>query len=236
VSRGVLKVSEAVETVSRALMLCPEITVVGIAGPGDALASPNAINAFREIHRAYPEMILCLSTNGLNLTGKTDLLKEVGVRTLTVTVNAVDPEITAKIVSFIVFDGKTYRGEEGGRILIENQLRGIREASEVGIAVKVNTVFIPTVNDRHIVDIANAAKKAGASFHNIIPLIPQGEFKNLPEPTCLEIHQAREQAEEHLRQFRHCQHCRADACGIIGKEDLSEKLYGGRELETFSHG
>jgi nitrogen fixation protein NifB len=226
VSAGVLKPEEAVETVARALELCPQISVVGIAGPGDALASEHAVQAFRAVHAAYPNLIKCLATNGLALPGKARELWDVGVRTITVTVNAVDPDILRRVVSRV----------NGGGDLIAAQLQGIRECADAGMTVKVNTVLIPGVNDGHIAEIAGAAKDAGAARHNIIPLIPQNEFADAAPPTCEQIEKARREAGQYLEQFRHCEHCRADACGIPGVSDLSKELYTNRELETFSHG
>jgi nitrogen fixation protein NifB len=226
VAAGLLNPEEAVETVARALELCPQITVVGIAGPGDTLATPHALDAFRKVHAAYPNLIKCLSTNGLALPGKAQELWDAGVRTITVTVNAVDSDILAKVVSWV----------DGGADLIAAQLHGIRECSAIGIVVKVNTVLIPGVNDAHIAQIAIAVAEAGASRHNIIPLIPQNEFADAAPPTCEQIEAARREAGAYLEQFRHCKHCRADACGIPGVSDLSKELYQNRALETFSHG
>ncbi|MDR1800436.1 MAG: radical SAM protein [Lachnospiraceae bacterium] len=226
VAAGILKPEEAVETVKRALELCPQISVVGIAGPGDTLADDNAIRAFEEVHKAYPELIKCLSTNGLNLPGKADRLYEVGVRTITVTVNAIDPETLKGVVSWV----------KDGRDLIKAQLQGIRECAEKGMVVKVNTVLIPGVNDNSIAKIARVVKEAGATRHNIIPLIPQNEFAGVAPPTCEQIEKARMEAGKYIEEFRHCKHCRADACGIPGISDVSKELYKGRELETFSHG
>lgn len=226
VSGGVLRPEEAVETVERALELCPQISVVGIAGPGDALATPHALKAFQSVHAAYPKLVKCLSTNGLELPGKAQTLWDAGIRTITVTVNAVDREILAKVVSWV----------KGGKDLIAAQLQGIRECADAGMIVKVNTVLIPGVNDGHIANIAKAVKEAGAMRHNIIPLIPQNEFAHLPAPTCEQIEQARYEAGKYLDQFRHCRHCRADACGVPGVSDVSRELYQGRTLETFSHG
>jgi len=70
---------------------------------------------------------------------------------------------------------------------------------------------------------------------NILPLIPQNGFIDTPAPDCTQVNMARAQAEKHLVVFRHCQHCRADACGIPGKKDFSSQLYG-HAMETFSHG
>lgn len=226
VAAGVLNPEEAADTVKKALELCPEISVVGIAGPGDTLATGHAIEAFRNVHEKFPGLIKCLSTNGLELPGKAQILWDVGIRTITVTVNAVNPQVLEKVVSWV----------KDGRDLISAQLQGIRECSAAGMVVKVNTVLIPGVNDEHIPAIARAVKEAGATRHNIIPLIPQNEFQDTPPPSCEQIEKARQEAGAYLEQFRHCKHCRADACGIPGVSDLSKELYQNRELETFSHG
>lgn len=103
--------------------------------------------------------------------------------------------------------------------------------------VKVNSVLIPGVNDQHIGEIAKTVRAHGASLYNIIPLIPQHEFKGTPAPSCAALNLARDEAAQYIDIFRHCQHCRADACGIPGKKDLSAKLYGTIPVaETFSHG
>lgn len=236
VASQVLQPKEAVEKVRQALELCPEITVAGIAGPGDTLATDSALETFRLVHEAYPKLTLCLSTNGLMLPDYAQKLFDVGVRTVTVTVNAVDPEIQANIISYIVYQGVRYVGKEAASILIRRQLEGIRLMSGLGTIVKINTVLIPGVNDGHIETVAKTVRDAGADIYNIIPLIPQNEFADIPAPTCLQIEKARAAAEQYIPIFRHCQHCRADACGIPGKGDLSSKLYGTACAETFSHG
>ncbi|MEI6101610.1 MAG: radical SAM protein, partial [Eubacteriales bacterium] len=216
VTAKLLNPQEAAALVNRALELCPEITVAGIAGPGDTLATPYAIQTFRLIHQEHPELINCLSTNGLLLEKYADDLAEVGVKTLTVTVNAVDPEILQKINKFVLLDGKKYEGRRAAEILIEAQEKGIRKMSGYDCIIKINIVLIPGVNNGHIGDIAKAVHEWGASLINIIPLIPQNEFAETSAPTCDQLFDAREAAEKHLPVFRHCQHCRADACGVPG--------------------
>lgn len=237
VANGILSPKDSVATVEKALKLCPEITVVGIAGPGDTLATKYAIETFGYVHKAYPNLIKCLSTNGLLLERYAEELVNVGVSTITVTVNAVDPVIQSQIISHIILDGKIYYGEEAASILIAAQLRGIEKISRLGVIVKVNTVLIPGINDKHISKVVETVKKAGATLYNIIPLIPQYELSHIPAPTCEQLDKARVEAEKIINVFRHCKHCRADACGIPGQKDLSSLLYGSRsDLETFSHG
>jgi nitrogen fixation protein NifB len=237
VSQKILTPDEAVDTVKKALELCPEITVVGIAGPGDTLASSTSIETFKKVHERYPELILCLSTNGLRLEEYVERMIAAGVQTISVTVNAVDPKILAQIVGYVSWKGKSYSGEEGAKILIEAQLRGIRKAAASGLLVKCNAVLIPGINEDHIKDIAEAMSEAGAVSLNIIPLIPQGKLEYIPAPSCAALNRARLTAEEYLPVFRHCKHCRADACGIPGKNiELSALLYNQQVENTFSHG
>ena len=237
VTSTVLEPEEAAHFIDLALEKCPEITVVGIAGPGDTLATDRALKTFRLIKDKYPKLIKCMSTNGLLLDEKADEVIEL-IDTLTVTVNAVDPEIEAKINNRIAYHGKIYTGTEAAEILIKNQLSGIRKVSKAGTLVKVNTVLVPGINDKHIEDVAATVKTAGASIYNIIPLIPQNEMKDLSAPTCEELYKARSDAEIYINVFRHCQHCRADACGVPGVYDIGASLYKGRlnVKETFSHG
>jgi nitrogen fixation protein NifB len=44
------------------------LSVIGIAGPGDPFANPEeTIETMRLVKQEFPEKIFCLSTNGLNL-------------------------------------------------------------------------------------------------------------------------------------------------------------------------
>lgn len=238
VTNGIITPNEAVETVRRAVELCPDITVVGVAGPGDTLATPYALETFRLVKKEFPDMLACMSTNGLLLREKADEIIATGVDTVTVTVNAVDPDIQAKICSEIIWNGERISGRPAAEILIDNQLYGIKALSDAGITVKVNTVLIPEINASHISDVAKTAAERGARIYNIIPLIPQHELNWCSVPTCEQISEARANAERYINVFRHCQRCRADAAGIPGGLDVSAQLYlrPVRLENTFSHG
>lgn len=238
VTSKVLKPEESEEILKKALEICPDIKVAGIAGPGDTLASDNALKTFRIVKEKFPNLIKCMSTNGLLLNERADEVIEVGIDSLTVTVNAVDPEIEEKLNAYIIYHGKKIEGVEGAKILIENQLAGIRKIAAAGITVKVNTVLVPEINGDHIETIAKTVKEAGASIYNIIPLIPQHELKDVKAPTCPQIDAARTKASKYIDVFRHCQHCRADAVGVPGKSEFGDQIYQRRlkVKETFSHG
>lgn len=237
-SRGILPLEMVADCIQKALRLCPEISTVGIAGPGDTLASAHALEAFQIVDQAFPDLIKCMSTNGLLLPEKIEEIAQVRVNAVTVTVNAVDEKIQAQINKKIRYHDEWIFGEAAAGILIKNQLEGIRSLSEQNILVKVNTVLIPGVNETHIGEIAKTVSAAGAKIYNIIPLIPQADMKDLPAPDCKMLHGARKAAEGSLKIFSHCRHCRADAVGRLGKEDIGSRIYGDLVLakENFSHG
>jgi nitrogen fixation protein NifB len=234
----VITPDEASTFMDRALQLCPSIRVAGIAGPGDTLATDNALITFAKLGEKYPDLLKCMSTNGLLLYEKADEVIKAGIDTLTVTVNSVDPATEAKLNDYIIWHGERIEGEEGARILIENQLKGIKKVADAGITVKVNTVLVPGINDDQISDIARTVSGLGAVMYNIIPIIPQAGLKDVPKPTLEQIVKARKDASEYIQVFMHCQHCRADAVGVPGISEYSAQVYQGRigARETFSHG
>jgi nitrogen fixation protein NifB len=238
VSSTVITPDEAVEAVGKAIAINPDITVAGIAGPGDTLATDYALETFRKIKEKYPKIIKCMSTNGLLLPDKAAEIIDIGIDSLTVTVNAVDPEIEAKLNNMIVYHGKQYSGKEAAEILIHNQISGIREVAAAGITIKVNTVLVPEINMDHVPAVAKLVAAVGAKIYNIIPLIPQNELKDYPEPTCAQIEAVRAKASKYIDVFRHCQRCRADAIGVPGEKDYGDQIYLKRiaHKDTFSHG
>ena len=204
------------------------LRVVGIAGPGDALAEFEKTKAAIELIKASdPDITICLSTNGLLLPDYADELIEMGIKHITVTMNAVDPAIGEKIYGNIHYHGKTYKNGTGAALLLENQLKGIRRVANAGAVVKVNIVMINGINDHHIPEVVKTAKDCGAFITNIMPLIPvEGTpFETIGELPMKELNAMRTQCGETLRQMYHCRQCRADAIGML-KEDISLEFRG----------
>lgn len=91
------------------------IRVVGIAGPGDPFANAEeTLETLALVRSRYPEMILCLATNGLELSRYVNDLADLNLSHVTVTVNAVDPAIGKAIYAWARRDKRMYRGERGG--------------------------------------------------------------------------------------------------------------------------
>lgn len=201
-----------------------QLKVVGIAGPGDPLANPKTFETFDKVRAAFPEMTLCLSTNGLRLPENIDKILQYDVHSLTVTINALTPATGAKVYEWIHYGGQKMQGEEAAEILLMQQLTGLKMAAAAGLLVKVNFVYIPGVNDHEVLDLAVKVRELGASMMNIIPMIPIGMFKDIEQPSDATMEMVRNQAELILSQARHCKQCRADAAGVVGKDIDLDKL------------
>lgn len=219
------------------------LAVIGIAGPGDPFANPEeTLDTMRRLSAEFPDKIFCLSTNGLDLEPYIDEIAELNVSHVTLTINAIDPKITAQIYKWVRFNKKVYRGEEGAAILLERQLACIPKLKARGITVKINSIIIPGINEDHIPAVAQKCAELGADVINCIPLIPTAEtpFETVEKPDTKMIFRVRTLCSDHLKIMSHCARCRADAAGLLG-QDLSEthallKEYSSRaeEMDTTS--
>ena len=221
VTSRLLTPQEAIEKVREVMaspVVGPIIKVIGIAGPGDPLANEQTFETFALVKQEFPHLMLCMSTNGLLLPESIDRLYELGLHSLTVTINAVDPQVGAQIYRHISYHGKHYTGVEAAGILIANQFEGLKRAGELGLTIKVNSVLVPGVNDDQIPLIAAKVKALGAFVMNIMPIIPQADFADIEPPSEVHMAEIRRANEGIIGQFAHCKQCRADAIGLIGQD------------------
>jgi len=221
VTSSVLSPYQAVEYLKELTKHIENISVIGIAGPGYPFANAEeTLETMRLTKQAFPEKIFCLSTNGLNLKPYIDEIAELGVTHVTITINAVDPDITAKVYAWVRHEKKIYRGREGAEFLMNRQLECIPLLKAKGITVKINTIIIPGVNEDHIEEVAKTVAALGADVMNCIPLIPTKEtpFEVLEEPSKTSIFKVRTLAQEHIKMMTHCSRCRADAAGLLGQD------------------
>ena len=208
----------------------PQMTVLGIAGPGDPLANPERTFAtFRMLSEQAPDIKLCVSTNGLALPEAVDELAKHNIDHVTITINTVDPKIGAQIYPWIYWNNRRIHGEKGAKILIEQQQKGLQMLSDRGILVKVNSVMIPGVNDQHLKEVSRIVKSKGAFLHNVMPLIAEAEHGTFygvmgqrgPSPE--ELQDLQDECAGDMNMMRHCRQCRADAVGLLG-EDRGEEF------------
>lgn len=216
---------QAVKKVLAVAANIPQMTVLGIAGPGDPLANPErTLDTFQQLSRIAPDIKLCVSTNGLALPKLVDALCEHNIDHVTITINCIDPEIGAKIYPWIFWENRRIKGVKAAKILIEQQQKGLEMLVERGVLVKVNSVMIPGVNDQHLKEVSKVVKEKGAFLHNVMPLIAEpehGTFYGLMGqrgPTHEELQELQDACSGDMNMMRHCRQCRADAVGLLGED------------------
>jgi nitrogen fixation protein NifB len=221
---------QAVKKVVTVASEIPQMTVLGIAGPGDSLANPKkTFDTFRMLQEQAPDIKLCLSTNGLALPDLVDEICRYNIDHVTITINMVDPEVGAKIYPWIFWDHRRITGIEAARILHERQMLGLEMLTARGVLTKINSVLIPGVNDQHLIEVNREVKKRGAFLHNIMPLISEAEHGTVfgltgqRGPTAQELKAVQDACAGGANLMRHCRQCRADAVGLLG-EDRSEEF------------
>lgn len=227
VTQGILEPDDVLRYLMPLLRKRSDISVVGIAGPGDPLCEPErTLETLRIVHSMFPDVLLCISTNGLNLRDYVNDLADAGVTHVTVTVNAVDPFIGKQIYTWVTVNNNVYCGNEAASLLLSCQKEGIARLKERDIMVKVNTVVIPGINDDHIEEIAQEVAALGVDIMNCIPMIPVEDtpFVDVGAPTDELMIRIRDFASLHMPQMYHCRRCRADAVGLLSAHQPSQCL------------
>lgn len=220
-----LSPDQAVKKVMAVAAEIPQMTVLGIAGPGDPLANPErTFSTFQQLTEKAPDIKLCVSTNGLSLPDHVDELCKHNIDHVTMTINCVDPEIGAKIYPWVFWNNRRIKGKKGAKILIEQQQKGLEMLIERGVLVKVNSVMIPGVNDEHLKEVSKIVKQKGAFLHNVMPLIAEAEHGTFygvmgqRGPDNEELMALQDACAGDMNMMRHCRQCRADAVGLLGED------------------
>jgi nitrogen fixation protein NifB len=227
VTSAVLTPQQAVYYLDHAMEKSPAIRVVGIAGPGDPFASPEeTLETLRLVRKRYPEMLLCVASNGLEVAAYAAELGKLQVTHVTLTVNAIDPGIGARIYAWVRAGTRVLRGVAGATVLLERQFEAIAELKRQGVTVKINTIVMPGVNDEHAAEVAREVGALGADIMNCIPVYPVAgtPFESLGQLDHGKLAELRRQTAAFLPQMLHCTRCRADAVGLLGDAQNAELI------------
>lgn len=198
------------------------LSVVGIAGPGDPFANPvETMATIKLVRKEMPDVILCVSSNGLDLVPYINELADQKVSHVTITMNSDDPEVLGKIYSWVRYNKKIYRNLDAGHVILEQQLKAIQLLKKNGITVKINSIVISGINDNKIQQLSKTVSDLGADVMNIIPMFPVAEavFGNISEPSRQQISKIRIETSSNIKPMTHCARCRADAAGLLGMDD-----------------
>jgi nitrogen fixation protein NifB len=192
------------------------------------------METLRLVHAKFPEMLLCVATNGLGIGPYIDELAQLKVSHVTLTITTLDPKIGAEIYAWIRDGKRPLRGEAGAALLLERQLDAIHQLKAHGIVVKINSILIPGINDEHMPDIAKAMASLGADIMNVMPLVrvDGAAFEDIDPPDALMTTRLRMLCGAHLPQMSHCARCRADAVGYIAENMTAQQV---ATLDHYAH-
>ncbi len=141
---------------------------------GEPLVRRDVVRLVAGLTAAHPGLALAMTTNGTRLADLAAPLRDAGLRSVNVSIDALDPALFRAIT----------RGGE-----VADVLAGICAARDAGLEVKLNTVLLGGVNDAELARIVALAWSLGA-VPRFIELMPLGEGARLPQATFVPAAQA----------------------------------------------
>ena len=221
----------------------PRIRGIGVSGPGEPLANPEAtFEVFARLREKLPDSAFFVATNGLQLPAYAEELGAVGVSLCIITINSVNAPTLAKMTEWVQGPEGLLVGEDAARFFLAQQLQGIRAAVAVNMAVRVNCQLIPGVNDQEIEEVAKTVAEAGARYFHLQKFDPSRskspEFGRLEAPSAQQMARARELAARHISLIEHCSLCAADSVGCLARgqaESTRAVLKMSREKKNQPH-
>lgn len=147
---------------------------VGVTGPGEPLASPEAtLAALEALHAAEPGLDLFMRSNGLGLAAQAERLAAAGVGRVILDVDAVAPDILQRLFIWIRPGSRTLPRGQAAQALLEEQTAAIKALKEQGLAVTIRTKVYPGLNDAHLETLARRMAELGADDLQLVAWEPQ---------------------------------------------------------------
>lgn len=146
-----------------------DICGVQLSGPGDPLADIRAtLETCRLVRDSHAGLRLGITTLGINAEAYADTLAEHGVCTVTLLVEAVDPEVVKNLYAWIRPATRTIPLSQAAPMLVDAQQRAIAALQRAGLTVTVRTTVYPGINDDHVEQIT--ARLAGLGVEKMVLL------------------------------------------------------------------
>ena len=146
------------------------IGAVACDGPEDPLATPGFLfETLALIRRQYPELPLEVATLGLGGNDHARQLAALGVRRITLLVDAVTQDEAAKVYAWVRPGTKTMPLAEATALLVTEQARAAMALSQAGMTVHIQTTVCPGINDGQVEEIARKMASLGAATMTLLP-------------------------------------------------------------------
>ena len=218
---AVLTPRQAANYLQSVLQQDPRIAVVGIAGPGDPLATPQQTLETLRLVRAEPSRTDPL--RGLQRPERGALRGRIGRAGSEPRHADRQRRRCPRSAPTSTLGSATRNGCTAARPAPHCCGIARRKPSAAlkqrGITVKINTIIIPGVNEEHVPEVARRVAELGADIANCVPLYPvAGTALGAVEPPSPErVAAIRAEVARWLPIMEHCTRCRADAVGLLGE-------------------
>ena len=219
ITSRVLSPDEALERVRALVERNDRLSVVGIAGPGDALANPATYPTLRRINHEFPDLTLCLSTNGLLLPDRLEQILAAGVRSLTITINAVSMNTAEALYSWVEYDGTAVPGPRSSPAPYQEPVAGIVSRGTCGNGGQDQQCSRSRHKRSGNTGHRRTRGKPGCIHHEHPPSHSPGRIQApcAARPGRL-WRKCGTACGPFVKQMSHCRQCRADACGLLGED------------------
>lgn len=191
----------------------PNIEVIGVSGPGDPLDNIETLEILNDImNENYNNYKLCICSCGYNYNNVVDRVKKLNkLEYLTLTINTFNVD-KMKLLYRSVEDGLLKASE-----IIEQQKNIIKDMKNRNVKIKINTIYIPNINDKEINEMYNVLLEYGVDCFNLLPLRQINDQFNYDKNTYFEDfkNKVKELKELGYPMINKCSQCTSSACGKI---------------------
>lgn len=191
----------------------PNIDIIGVSGPGDPLDNIEIIKILNDvINEDYKNYKLCICSCGYNYNNVINRIEELNkLSYITITINTLNINKMKHL----------YRSVENGFLkaekIIEQQLNMIKDMKKRNIKIKVNTIYIPTINNEEINEMYSILLKIGVDCFNLLPLRQINNQFNYDKIAYMNMfkNKVKELRELGFPMINKCSQCTSSACGKI---------------------
>lgn len=140
---------------------------------GEPLLYPNLLELIRKIKTVKQIEEIALTTNGILLENKVEMLKKAGLDSINLSLDCLDKDLFFKIT-------------RGGNI--NSVLAGVDKVCASGIKLKINSVILKDINETEIISLVNFAQKNNIllRFIELMPINAAQNYQGVDEVIILD--------------------------------------------------
>lgn len=138
--------------------------ILEIGGSGEPLFNEETFQTLRMLIVEDIEIPTFLTTNGFLIAKRIDDILSVGIKTIKIIINSLDPNIGNKMIKSLNYRGSRITGIDSAFLFQEMQLNGIKRLQKKEIDIVAETTIFPGINDEHIIELIDTLKMINIKY------------------------------------------------------------------------